>query len=123
MSKSLDIFVKPKTEMENFIKQIEFLLGIKLRLIYDENENWYEYQNSTINLTLGTHEFENDKNMNFEDYDYYISIRSLNIEMEEKREKWRNDFAQNIFNKLKETQKYQIMLVDDLQKKLEEFSP
>ncbi|HLP87532.1 MAG TPA: hypothetical protein VK184_02860 [Nostocaceae cyanobacterium] len=123
MSRSLDIFVESKTEIETFVEQIEFLLGIKLKLIHDENESWYEYQNSTINLTLGTHEFENDKNMNFEDYDYYISIRSLNIETEEKREKWRNDFAQNIFNKLKETQKYQIMLVDDLQKKLEGFSP
>ncbi|HLO89491.1 MAG TPA: hypothetical protein VK203_31400 [Nostocaceae cyanobacterium] len=123
MSRSLDIFVASEMQIMDFVEQIESLLDIKLQLIRDEYESWYEYHDSNIHLILGGHEFENDRDMNFEDYRYLISIRARNIETEEEREKWRNDFTDKVFSKLKETQKYPLMLVDDVQTKLEEFFP
>jgi hypothetical protein len=74
-------------------------------------------------LTVGTHEFENSHNMNFQDYRYDIEVRALNIQTEEERKKWRDDFAHAVFKKLKETNSYRLMMIENLGVKLEEFDP
>ncbi|HVB76147.1 MAG TPA: hypothetical protein VNE38_21580, partial [Ktedonobacteraceae bacterium] len=61
--------------------------------------------------------------MNFEDYNYDISVRALNLESEEKRKQWRERFAFEIFEKLKATDKYDLMMIENIQIKLAEFHP
>lgn len=123
MSRTLDIFVDFPQKIEYLIKELELILALKFELISDGTDNWYEFSNSTITLTVGKHDFENDQDINFEEYHYNLSIRSLNISNELDRQKWRNDFASYVFQKLKATERYRLMLVDDLQVKLEEFAP
>jgi hypothetical protein len=123
MSRSVDIFVKSAAEIANFALDIESLFNIKLQLISNRQEFWYEFRNHQISLSLGTHDLENDRDMNFEDYPYHISVRAININTEKERQKWCDDFALFVFDKFKSTNKYSLMLVEDLQKKLEEFSP
>ncbi|WP_017720732.1 hypothetical protein [Kamptonema formosum] len=123
MSESRDIFIDSQTGLANQAKEIESLLDIQFQLISDRYETWYEYRNSRISLTLGEHDFENDRDMNFEEYRYHLSVRALNLDTEAERKKWRDDFASFVFQKLKATQKYRLMLVEDLQVKLEEFCP
>ncbi|MEG4145161.1 hypothetical protein [Microcoleus sp. Pol12B5] len=123
MSRTLDIFVDFPQEIEHLIKELEFILALKLELVSDGIDNWYEFRNSTITLTIGKHDFENDKELNFEEYPYNLSIRALNISNELDRKKWRDEFASYVFQKLKTTERYRLMLVDDLQVKLEEFAP
>ncbi len=123
MSESRDIFIDSQTGMANLAKEIESLLDIQFQLISDRYETWYEYRNPRISLTLGEHDFENDRDMNFEQYRYHLSVIALNLDTEAVRKKWRDDFASFVFQKLKATQKYRLMLVEDLQLKLEEFCP
>jgi len=123
MSRTLDIFVDFPQGLEHLIKELEFILALKFELISDGTDNWYEFHNSTITLTVGNHDFENDKDIKFEEYPYNLSIRALNISNELDRQKWRDDFASYVFQKLKATESYRLMLVDDLQVKLEEFAP
>jgi hypothetical protein len=123
MSESRDIFIDSQTGMANLAKEIESLLDIQFQLISDRYETWYEYRNPRISLTLGEHDFENDRDMNFEQYRYHLSVRALNLDTEAVRKKWRDEFASFVFQKLKATQKYRLMLVEDLQVKLEEFCP
>ena len=123
MSRTLDIFVDFPQEIEHLIKELEFILALKLELVSDGIDHWYEFRNSTITLTVGKHDFENDKELNFEEYPYNLSIRALNISNELDRKKWRDEFASYVLNKLKITERYRLMLVDDLQVKLEEFAP
>ncbi|MEG4625146.1 hypothetical protein Q5691_12755 [Microcoleus sp. w1-18aA5] len=123
MSRTLDIFVDFPQEIEHLIKELEFILALKLELVSDGIDNWYEFRNSTITLTVGKHDFENDKELNFEEYPYNLSIRALNISNELDRKKWRDEFASYVLHKLKTTERYRLMLVDDLQVKLEEFAP
>lgn len=123
MSESRDIFIDSQTGMANLAKEIESLLDIQFQLISDRYETWYEYRNPRINLTLGEHDFENDRDMNFEQYRYHLSVIALNLDTEAVRKKWRDDLASFVFQKLKATQKYRLMLVEDLQVKLEEFCP
>jgi hypothetical protein len=99
------------------------ILALKLEFFSDGTDNWYEFRNSTITLTIGKHDFENDRDIKFEEYPYNLSIRALNISTEFDRKKWCNDFASYVFQKLKSTERYRLMLVDDLQVQLEEFVP
>jgi hypothetical protein len=123
MSRTLDIFVDFPQGLEHLIKELEFILALKFELISDGTDNWYEFHNSTITLTVGNHDFENDKDINFEEYPYNLSIRALNISNELDRKKLRDEFASYVLHKLKATESYRLMLVDDLQVKLEELAP
>ena len=123
MSRTLDIFVDFPQEIEHLIKELEFIRALNLELISDGTDNWYEFRNSTITITVGKHDFENDRDIKFEEYPYNLSIRALNISHELERQKWRDEFASYVFQKLKATERYRLMLVDDLQVKLEEFAP
>ncbi|MCB8763058.1 hypothetical protein [Planktothrix agardhii] len=123
MSRTLDIFVDFPQEIEYLIKELELILALKFELVSDGTDNWYEFRNSTITLTIGKHDFENDHDIKFEEYPYNLSIRALNISTEFDRQNWCNDFASYVFQKLKSTERYRLMLVDDLQVQLEEFVP
>jgi hypothetical protein len=123
MSRTLDIFVDFPQRIEHLIKELEFVLALKFELVSDGTDNWYEFRNSTITLTIGKHDFENDRDIKFEEYPYNLSIRALNISNEFDRKKWCDDFASYVLHKLKATESYRLMLVDDLQVKLEEFAP
>ncbi len=123
MSRTLDIFLDFPQGLEHLIKELEFILALKFELISDGTDNWYEFRNSTNTLTVGKQDFENDRDIKFEEYPYNLSIRALNISNELDRQKWRNDFASYVLHKLKATESYRLMLVDDLQVKLEEFAP
>ena len=123
MSRTLDIFLDFPQEIEQLVKELEFILAIKFELFSDGTDNWYEFRNSIISLTLGKHDFENDRDIKFEEYPYNLSIRALNISNELERQKWGDDFASYVFQKLKATERYRLMLVDDLQVQLEEFAP
>ncbi|MEL0590883.1 MAG: hypothetical protein U1V55_14145 [Planktothrix rubescens PR222] len=123
MSRTLDIFVDFPQEIEYLIKELELILALKFEHFSDGTDNWYEFHNSTITLTIGKHDFENDRDIKFEEYPYNLSIRALNISTEFDRQNWCNDFASYVFQKLKSTERYRLMLVDDLQVQLEEFVP
>jgi len=123
MSRTLDIFVDFPHKIEYLIKELELILALKFELVSDGTDNWYEFRNSTITLTIGKHDFENDRDIKFEEYPYNLSIRALNISTEFDRQNWCNDFASYVFQKLKATERYRLMLVDDLQVQLEEFVP
>ncbi|HBW57162.1 MAG TPA: hypothetical protein DEF27_04910 [Oscillatoriales bacterium UBA8482] len=123
MSRTLDIFVDFPQEIDHLIKELELILALKFELVSDGTDNWYEFRNSTITLTIGKHDFENDQDIKFEEYPYNLSIRSLNISTEFYRQNWCNDFASYVFQKLKATERYRLMLVDDLQVQLEKFVP
>lgn len=123
MSHTLDIFLDFPQGLEHLIKELELILDLKFELVSDGTDNWHEFRNSTITLTVGNHDFENDRDIKFEEYPYNLSIRALNISNELDRQKWRDDFASYVFQKLKATENYRLMLVDDLQVKLEEFAP
>ena len=123
MSKSMDIWVASEVPITVFVKEIEKLLGIQLQRISDGKETFYEFRQPQTVLTVGTHDLVNDRDVNFEDYHYHLSVRARNINTEEDRKKWRDEFARFVFQKLKASQKYPLMLVEDIQVKLQTFCP
>jgi hypothetical protein len=123
MSQSMDIFVGANEPLTTFVLELESLLAVKFQLRSREDEIWYEVDSPKLVLTVGEHEFENDGGLNFEDYRYNIALWPINYKTEEEWAQIRNEAAQRIFQQLKATQKYSLILVDDVQVKLAEFSP
>ena len=122
MSKTIDIFVDYQGQIEHLVKELELLISHPLTHKSDDYESWYEFQNQTIVLSLGKHDFEDDQELNFSSFLYQISLRAINLQTEVERQKVCHDFAALIWQQLK-TQKYHLMLVEDLQVKLDSFVP
>jgi hypothetical protein len=123
MSQSLDIFVDTDEPLVALVHELESLLGVQFRLRTRQDETWYESATPHLVLTVGEHEFENDRDLNFEDYRYAISLRPIHYKTIAEWNQVRNDAAQRVFQALKATNKHCLMLVDDVQVKLAEYSP
>jgi hypothetical protein len=123
MAQRLGIFVDTSDSLAAFVRELELLLGIEFQMASADDEIWYQFADPTIVLTVGEHPFENDHDLNFEDYRYDISVRPINYTTPEEWRARREDAAYSIFHKLMATQKYPLLLVDNLQIKLAEFVP
>ncbi len=123
MSQDIDILVNAELSLDGLAKEVEALLGIPSHCVTENDETWYEYQDEHTFLTLGNHDYVNDQGIDFESYEYDIEVFAINIKAAEERQQWLYESARRIFHTLQETQKYALVLVDNLQVKLEEFIP
>ncbi|MDQ2905566.1 MAG: hypothetical protein M3Y81_18735 [Chloroflexota bacterium] len=123
MAREMDIFVNTEESLEEFTEVLASLVGMSAHLCSTNDEIWYELQDERTSLSVGTHEYVNDQSMNFEAYRYDIEIKEINIREAEERIQWLHDTALMIFNRLKETRRYALLLADNLQKKVEEYQP
>lgn len=71
-----------------------------------------------VALDLGTHEYENDRDMPFEDYPYVITVRNSGSDSDSKE-----TFARTAFDRLEITGRYRLMLVEGLQRRIDSFDP
>ena len=63
-----------------------------------------------------------DSDLDFEIYEYILRVNPGLVHPKEKYEQ-QDKAARSIFEKLKATGKYRLMLIDDVQVKMDEFSP
>ena len=89
MAKSIVIFIDSRAPLDSFVNGLESLLGNTFQRVHDNGEIWYEFKDQHIVLTVGTHEYENSRNMNFQGYRYDMEVRALNVQTEEERKQWR----------------------------------
>ena len=99
------------------------MLQIKLQWISDGDEFCCEFQNARIIFTVGAHNFVKDRHMNLEDYHSHSSVLAPNIGDGTEPKKCPKEFARKVFQKLKASQWYPLMLVEDVQVKLQTFCP
>ncbi len=122
-SKYLKIFVDSGESPEAFAKSLEKLSGLTLETT-DDGDNLYKYSDHEHRwFTVGYHPFENDGDLHFEEYLYCIEIGIFDVYDWQERQQMLIEFARNLFDKLKASQKYHLLLVDNLQIKLDEFIP
>jgi hypothetical protein len=117
MADYANIFVNAPLSLENFVRELESLLAIRCEFDSDAWEEWYVYHESPIWLSIGENDHESHRSIDFEDYRYDIMVGIRD-------EKRRQDFARSVFEKLKETKRYPLLLTDyDLQHVLDEYTP
>jgi hypothetical protein len=109
--------------LEGFAQQISSLLSLPLEFQRDQYDEWFAGVNPNFHLDLGGHDYDNDHDMLFENYRYDITIRPSNIVTDED---WQNaiEFIKtNVYEKLKATGRYSLMLTEQLGRKLDEYQP
>jgi len=123
-----------KDSVSEFIQQIEPVLGFQmtsnegnvlglratreLLYVYSDSKNHYGLSIRRQNYLI------NDDDLNFEDYDYEIRCYAEEIENNLSEElRIADEFARIIFNRLKSMNQFRLMLVDDIDEKLDEFYP
>ncbi len=101
MSRCIDIFVQSDVLLEDLLGTLENLLSIKLHKMELDAEIWHEYISEHILISFGYHSFENDRDMDFENYRYDISIRSINMYDPMRSDNVRRRFAWRIYSMLR----------------------
>ncbi len=130
MSVAIQIFVGFKSPLfKNFCQEIEAILGLDFRFMPDSGGNdcfdYYVFADEHRRITLSeTGEgFENDRDMNFGDYQHYIGVQAIGWRYEEEHDRILNESSRAIFEKLKAAGRYPLMMIYDMQRKLDEFQP
>ncbi len=123
MSRYISVFVDSELTPEAFSHDLAAILGVHLQDVVGEEFIFYEFADDRRWFNVGNHTLENDDDLPFEEYRYQIEVGTHGIYDAEKREQVMLDFAREIYEKLKATHKYRLLLVDDVQIKLDEFVP
>jgi hypothetical protein len=108
--------VRPMTESE-LVADLNTQLGTNF---VEQPSEYATYLSSSSDLALdlGTHDFENDRDMLFEEYPYVITVRKIGRNAD-----FQAAAARRVFDTLKAIGRYRLLLVSDLQSKLDEFDP
>jgi hypothetical protein len=123
MAKYIHIMVNTDENLEEFAQQVSSLLGLSLEFRHDQYDEWFTGVSPNFHIDLGVHDYDNDHDMLFENYRYDVTIRPSKIVTSED---WQNaiEFVKaNVYEKLKATGRYSLMLTEQLGKKLDEYEP
>ena len=124
MSWSLHILADTEVPLEEFAGEVGRLLGMALQRESDDYEVSYRYSGPDVYLIVSKNDFENDQGLAFEDYRYDIALwPHRRPRFDETIERWRSELAPTMFEKLKSTGRYHLMLVEGVQTRLDEHHP
>ncbi|MEZ4668701.1 MAG: hypothetical protein R3E39_12385 [Anaerolineae bacterium] len=124
MSRNINIFVQTDEDENVFVSKLEGELGIQFEVKHNSFGTLYSFFDSNYRwCEVGKHSLVNDRNMLFENYQYQIEIGVSNSGSATEREQALLEYAKTIFDRLRATRLYRIMLVEDVQIKIDEYDP
>jgi len=124
MSWSVNIFVGSGARLEEIAAELESMLGNKLTPVCEDGEETqYEWSAPSYELVLGAHDLLDDKGIPFEECPVQIALWATNVpDWEASRQECMN-IAGSIFESLKATRRYRLLLVRNVQELLQQYSP
>jgi hypothetical protein len=127
VARSMLICVATDGDLGTFAQRLEQLLGRPLKRAGEGDQVRWELAapDPHVDVLVYENDFENDKDVNFEDYQIVISVRAWRLRGSNEADwkAWREGFARSVYERLKETGRYGLMLVDGVQTKLDEYRP
>ena len=127
MARSMLICVGTDEDLDTFAQHLGQLLGRPLKRVEEGDLVRWELAapDPHVDVLVYENDFVDDKDVNFEDYQIVISVRAWRLpgSNEADWKAWREGFARTVYERLKETGRYGLMLVDGVQTKLDEFRP
>ena len=121
MSRAIAIFLKDSRPVAELAGWIGSVLGCAFQQ-GREGSGEFEAHAPWGYLTLGRHDLENDRDLHFEQYPYCLDIQVAGIADGEARDRKALAVANDLFDKLSATNRTDLMLVDDLQRRLRDFT-
>jgi hypothetical protein len=120
----MNIFLMSSENPETLKKSLEAALNVELARVENEEYICYRFFDGEKRwFTIGTHDLDDDRAMPFSNYKYQIEIGVGGNENKDEILKQQREFAYNLFDNIRATNKYSLMLVEDVQRKLDEFVP
>lgn len=125
MAETVDIFIQTDLAYEDLVRAIERQLGITFIYVPDAHGPYYAYLNDQVQvLVLDGMGFDNDRDMHFADYQYFVSVGFVRRRGDiEQFLRERDQFARFVFEKLKATGRFGLLMTLEMQLKLDEFHP
>jgi hypothetical protein len=116
VSRNTHVFVRTENTLDELADHLGYLFNQQLEFGEDEHERWYLYVTDYNVIDLMDNAMVNDRGIPFEDYHYDIRIRVKRIPgiSGEASERYRLADATKIFEALKSTGIYSVMLVDNV---------
>lgn len=121
MSESVEVYIQTENSLHNLAQEVGQLLGLKFEYQKDNYDEWYAVRTDEDLFDIMVCDAENDRDTNFEDYEYQVRFWVNRDKEPAEREKLQRQVGQQIFEKLKSTRKYPLMHAFDAQRKLDEF--
>ena len=127
MSWSVDLFVDAQDPMPQFVRDVESACNVKFTpapaLTRPSGMSIAQDSLGVVCLRDDHEAPENDRGINFEDYRYELNVRPYRTTDWERDQKAGDELAARLFEQLKATGRYRLMLVEELQKRLQVFDP
>jgi hypothetical protein len=124
MSYANNLFLDSPVALEAISREVGDLLGIAFQRVDSGEGPTYQYNSPDCFLSLrGGHGMVNDRDMKFEDYAYQLEVLSRRTSDSKRDRDKCSQFARRLFEKLKITGRHRLLLVENLQKKLDSFEP
>jgi hypothetical protein len=123
MSWSVNVFAGPLVPLDEIAVELKSMLGIELTRICKNSEETYELAAPGYILILGRHDLIDNKGIPFEQCPIQIALWATNVPDWETSRKGCLRIASSIFEALKSTRRYRLLLVCNVQELLREYSP
>jgi hypothetical protein len=123
MKRPVNILADSDKSLDDFVKEVRSVLGFDFQRVIDQDRIYYKFCSPNVCVYVEKNDYENDGEINFQDYVYDIEVEVFDIHDLKERERHAKEMGWFIFEKLRESQGYRLMLVDNLQVKLAEFTP
>jgi hypothetical protein len=120
VAKVISIFLDCNDPLSEVVSRIAPVLGVKFKEFAADGLPFYEGRSPDWIATISRHGYENDRDLNFEDFMYEIGFRAIRDVSYEQHERNTRSDVKELFERLKPVLKCDMMLVDNLQRKLAE---
>lgn len=125
MSWNVSVFISANCSLEAVADDVGAFLDTKMNRVADPDEG-VRFQCVTPEseiLLYADHGMANDRDMDFESYKYQLAFWRLNSDDREQAQKNTLDLGWKIFDALRASEKYRLMLVENAENKLASFAP
>ena len=122
-SETVSIFVDRPDPVEQLVARVEPVLSVQFQRPANGSDARFEARTADAVITIDRHEFENDRDLTFEDYSYEIEFRPLRDQFYSLHEARTQAYAREVFVGLQTVLNCSMMLVNNLQRKVAEFTP
>ena len=116
------VMVATDESLERFARRLSDLLGKSVNRAGEGDDLRYELPDDQVDILVYGNELENDRDLNFEDYQHVVSVAAwtLRSATPAERVERQQGFARRVFDLLRETGRYGLMLADDVDRRLDE---
>ncbi len=112
---TVDVYARPTEPMAVFVDELGKVLG----LVMQPDEDGFQFGNAEVVGWVCEHDLVRDGDLDFPAFPVDVAFRARSAEFQGARDR----LARRVFESLKSTRRYPLMLVFDDQTKLDEFRP